>query len=146
MINYLSNSGHERIVVVHEGAPFGLHALRIFLPVFKRLESCALTHHKALFGIFTTFLLERPGRRIPEVEEIHDARVRLLIVEEIAVLNVWVRSLLPIHGVCAIDLAVKPLCVEIVCHCVLRGLKTNFRLWHANRDVYDNLRLIFDEF
>ena len=90
--------------------------------------------------------MEGPGRRIPEVEEIKDCHVRFLIVEEIAVLNVRVRSLLPIDGVCAIDLAVKPLSSEIVCYCVLSGLKTNFLLWQANRDVYDNLRLIFDEF
>ena len=96
--------------------------------------------------MFAASLLEGPGRLVPEVKEIKDSHVRFLIVEEIAVLNVRVRSLLPIDGVCAIDLAVKPLCVEIVCHCVLRGLKTNFRLWHANRDVYDNLRLVFDEF
>ena len=93
--------------------------------------------------MFATFLLEGPGRRIPEVEDMSDGHV--IIVEEIAVLNVRVRPFLPIDGVRVVDLAVELLSSQIVCHCVLRGIKTDSLLWQANRDVYDNLRLIFDE-
>ena len=57
--------------------------------------------------MFTTCLLVVPGRRIPEVEEIKNASVTLFIVEEIAVLNVRVSSLLPIDGISAVNLFVE---------------------------------------
>ena len=123
-----------------EGAPFSFHAFRIFFPVFEQFEACSFTHLQDLFSLFTARLLEAPCRRIPEVKEIKNARIVLFMVEEVAILNSRERPLLPIDGSClAVNLAMKFLCSEIVRECALRGRKTTFLLWQANRDVYDNL-------